>query len=146
MWLCSCPLPYIEEMRAAVSQPCLLSALILTELALAFLLLLKSSFSLSSLSSLLGTAKGNISHTPRPLFLPSFQFWGEFLPSNFSKIFMWSGKISCLSVTHFVIEILEVAMVRVINISIINLFHKRLKLSSASVKQTKSEVWGGNVS
>lgn len=55
---------------------------------------------------------------------------------------MWSGKISCLSVTHFVIEILEVAMVGVINISIINLFHKLLKLSSASVKQTKCEVWG----
>lgn len=33
-------------------------------------------------------------------------------------------------------------MVGVINISIINLFHKLLKLSSVSVKQTKCEVWG----
>lgn len=62
------------------------------------------------------------------------------LPSGFVKLLTWKGKISCLSVIQFVIAILEVAMVRVINISIINLFHKLLKLHSASVKQTKSQV------
>ena len=65
---------------------------------------------------------------------PFFQFQGEFLPSTLARTFMWNGKIPC----HFVIEMLEVAMVRIINISIISLFRKLLKLSSARVKQTRS--------
>lgn len=112
----------------------------LTELVLPLLLLLSSSI-YASFPFLPYKAQLMKNHIlpPTPFFSPSsFQFWGEFLPSGFAKIFMWKGKISCLSVIHFVIEILEVAMVRVINISIINLFHKLLKLSSASVKQTKS--------